>query len=256
MDDRLERMTDWNWNRINIALHVLPNMHFCRRQVSLFAVVAVAAFAPSLALISESCAQESMALVGQRALQEAADQVETQCQPSSASGFISYNYDDCAAKDAFLAACSTAGGKVLRYNVDISCSQDAGSGISIKATNVPECVGMSCGKEGLATKNDRVFSSLEQQLKGAKFICSVNGGSSMTEPSAPPLDVVPTIVPSLPAEQEDGIVDAGIPTDAPTRDGAETIISFGDNDSSGAVADMLSISALMIGLVSAFFALG
>ena len=231
-------------------------MHFCRRQVSLFAVVAVAAFAPSLALISESCAQESMALVGQRALQEAADQVETQCQPSSASGFISYNYDDCAAKDAFLAACSTAGGKVLRYNVDILCSQDAGSGISIKATNVPECVGISCGKEGLATKNDRVFSSLEQQLEGAKFICSVNEGSSMTEPSAPPLDAVPTIVPSLPAEQVDGIVDAGIPTDAPTRDGAETIISFGDNDSSGAVAGMFSISALMIGLISAFFALG
>ena len=82
------------------------------------------------------------------------------------------------------------------------------------------------------------------------------GGSSMTEPSAPPLDAVPTIVPSLPAEQEDGIVDAGIPTDAPTRDGSETIISFGDNDSSGAVTDMYSISALMIGLVSAFFALG
>ena len=167
-----------------------------------------------------------MALIGHRALEEAADQVEMQCQPSSASGVISYNYDDCPAKDTFLAACSTAGGKVLRYNVDISCSQDEGSDISIQAINVPECVGMSCGEEGLATKNDRVFSSLEQQLKGTKFICSINGGSSMTEPTAPPLDVVPTIVPSLPVKQDDGIVDAGIPTDAPTRDGAETFISF------------------------------
>ena len=201
-------------------------MRFYRHQISLFAVVAVATFVPSLASMSESCAQESMALVGQRALQKAADQVEMQCQPSSASGVISYNYDDCPAKDIFLAACSTAGGKVLRYNVDISCSQDEGSGISIQATNVPECVGISCGEEGLATKNDRVFSSLEQQLKGTKFICSINGGSSMTEPTAPPLDVVPTIVPSLPVKQDDGIVDAGIPTDAPTRDGAETFISF------------------------------
>lgn len=218
------------------------------RDQVLFAVVAVVP--PSLASISESCAQESMALVGQRALQEAADQVEMQCQPSSASGVISYNYDACAAKDDFLAACSTAGGKVLHYDVDISCSQDAGSGISIQATNVPECVGISCGEETLATKNDRVFSSLEQQLKGAKYICSINGGSSMAESSAPPLDVVPTIVPSLPAEQEDGIVDAGIPTDAPTRDGAE------NDDSSGAVAGMFSMGALSIGLISAFFALG
>eukprot|EP00563_Minutocellus_polymorphus_P018250 CAMPEP_0197733944 /NCGR_PEP_ID=MMETSP1434-20131217/44167_1 /TAXON_ID=265543 /ORGANISM="Minutocellus polymorphus, Strain CCMP3303" /LENGTH=197 /DNA_ID=CAMNT_0043321343 /DNA_START=164 /DNA_END=757 /DNA_ORIENTATION=+ len=196
-----------------------------------------------------------MALVGQRSLQDAADRVEIDCQPSSASGVISYNYDDCAARDDFLAACSTAGGKVLHYNVDISCSQDGGSGISIQATNVPECVGISCGEEGLATKNDRVFSSLEQQLKGAKFICSVNGGNSMKEPSPPPLGTVPTIVPS-PTEQEQSSVDAGIPTDAPTRDEPENIINLGGNDdSSGAGAGMFSTSVFAIGLVSAFFTL-
>ena len=51
-------------------------MRFYRHQISLFAVVAVATFVPSLAstLTSESCAQESMALIGHRALEEAAEQ--------------------------------------------------------------------------------------------------------------------------------------------------------------------------------------
>jgi hypothetical protein len=184
---------------------------------------------PAAASFSESCARESMALVGQRALQDAADRVEVDCQPStSASGSISYNYDGCPAKDSFLAACSAAGGKTLFYNVDISCSQ----GIRIVATNVPECVGASCGEDGLATKNDRVFSSLEQQLKGSNFVCSVTGGSTVREPS-PPAGAVPTI--SMPE--------------------TENTISLDDDDSSGAVACMISVSAITVGLVSVLFSL-
>lgn len=223
-------------------------------QLLFASILVLATFAPALASISASCAQESLALVGQRALQEAADRVEMECQPSSRSGTISFNYDGCAAKDAFLDACIAAGGKVLFYDVNVSCSQ----GIEIRATNVPECVGISCGEEGLATKNDRVFSSLQQQLKGSNFICSVNGGSTMREPS--PMDVVPTISPNDELQTtENGNadggmdfgVDAGNPTGSPTREESENSMSIGSNDSSG--AGMISSSVFALGLVSVLF---
>ena len=159
-----------------------------------------------------------------------------------------------AAKDSFLDACIAAGGKVLFYDVNVSCSQ----GIEIRATNVPECVGISCGQEGLATKNDRVFSSLQQQLKGSNFICSVNGGSTMREPS--PMDVVPTISPNDELQTtENGNadggmdfgVDAGNPTGSPTREESENSMSIGSNDSSG--AGMISSSVFALGLVSVLF---
>ena len=227
-------------------------------QLSITAVLALATFTPTLASISESCAQESLALVGQRALQDAANRVEMECQPSSTSGTISFNYDECAAKDAFLDACSTAGGRVLYYDVNIACSQDENSVISVQATNVPECVGISCGEAGLATKHDRVFSSLQQQLKGSNYMCSVNGGSTISEP-LPPLDTVPTIVPNdevVTTENgdadggEESSVDAGNPTGSPTRVESDNIISL---DSSG--AGIISSGMFAAGLVSVLFAL-
>ena len=231
-------------------------------QLSIAALLVLATFTPALASISASCAQESLALVGQRALQDAADRVEVECQPFSTSGAISFNYDECSAKDAFLDACSSAGGKVLYYDVNINCSQDESSVISVQASNVPECVGISCGEAGLATKNDRVFSSLQQQLKGSNFMCSVNGGSTISEP-LPPLDAVPTISPNdevLSTENGDPaggeeiiVVDVGNPTGSPTRDESDNIISFGSNDSSG--ASMISSGMFAAGLVSVFFVL-
>ena len=232
-------------------------------QLSIAALLVLATFTPTLASISASCAQESLALVGQRALQDAADRVEVECQPSSTSGTISFNYDECSAKDAFLDACSSAGGKVLYYDVNINCSQDESSVISVQASNVPECVGISCGEAGLATKNDRVFSSLQQQLKGSNFMCSVNGGSTISEP-LPPLDAVPTISPNdevVSTENgdadggEESSVNDGNPTGSPTRDESDNIISLGsiDNDSSG--AGMISSGMFAAGLVSVLIAL-
>lgn len=230
-------------------------------QLSITVALALAQFSPALASISASCAQESLALVSQRALQDAADRVEVECQPSSTSGTISFNYEECAAKDAFLDACSTAGGKVMYYDVNINCSQpDESSAISVQANNVPECVGMSCGEAGLATKNDRVFVSLQQQLKGSNFMCSVNGGSAISEP-LPPLEAVPALAPNneLSTENgdvgggEDSGVDAGNPTGSSMRDESDNIISLGSNDSSG--AGMMPSGMFAVGLVSVLIAL-
>lgn len=206
--------------------------------------------------VTGACAQESIGLVGQRTLQDAAKKVETECQPSSAgSSMITYDYDGCSTTSEFSAACTSVGGKMLYYDVDMSCSQSGSSAVSLRATNVPECVGASCGLDSLSSKNDKIFGKIESQLNDAGFTCSISSGSNVSTQEETLPEPVPAPVPEpMPSptvtEQEsvptsDESSGTSVQTDKPTD---ELVITLNTDDTSGSMT--FSPAFVLLGLSS------
>mmetsp|Transcript_34441 Transcript_34441/g.75379 ORF Transcript_34441/g.75379 Transcript_34441/m.75379 type:complete len:253 (-) Transcript_34441:113-871(-) len=210
--------------------------------------------------VTDACAQESIGLVGQRTLQDAAEKVETECQPSSAGSSITYDYDGCSTTSEFSAACTSIGGKMLYYDVDMSCSQSGSSAVSLRATNVPECVGASCGLDSLSSKNDKIFGKIESQLNDAGFTCSISSGSNVpaqeeTLPEAVPAPVPepmpsPTVIEQESVPTSDESSGTSVQTEKPTD---ELVITLNTDDTSGSMA--FSPTFVLLGISSVFISI-
>mmetsp|Transcript_2211 Transcript_2211/g.4740 ORF Transcript_2211/g.4740 Transcript_2211/m.4740 type:complete len:219 (-) Transcript_2211:111-767(-) len=143
--------------------------------------------------ITDECLKE-LEQLGQNADLVAAGDALGNCPVSvdERAGTASIDYTGCSAVGPYQLACSAAGGKpgsVASFTISCQVWQGSKSGkITVSATNMPDCMGKSCGESLLEDHEvlKELEGLLEQEFRNDGFSyasCTVSSPASNTLPS-------------------------------------------------------------------------